>query len=72
MKKADILRMEEEKIRELIESGVDPVSLDQTIMFGDQQEADRFEKFQQTVGKMQYEQDSILLEKWASEEKESR
>jgi hypothetical protein len=41
-------------------------------MFGDEKEAFSFEEFQQRAGKMMFQEDEILMEKWAEEEKQRR
>jgi hypothetical protein len=41
-------------------------------MFGDEKEAFSFEEFQQRAGKMMFQEDEILMEKWAEEEKRRR
>lgn len=74
--RADIDRLEqakeEELIREMLSKGQKPISMEDAQLFGDEKEANRFEDFQQKAGKMMYEQDMILMEKWAEEEKQRR
>jgi hypothetical protein len=72
----DIWELEEQKIEELMQmmrkAGKQPITMDDGTLFGDQKEAVSFEEFQQRAGKMMYQEDEILMEKWAEEEKQRR
>ncbi len=72
-----IWEMEAKKEAELIEEfrkqGIKPPSFENNLLFSkDPKDTKEFEDFQQKVGKMMYEEDDILMEKWAKEEKEKR
>lgn len=73
----DIWEMEDSKEAELLEQfrkqGIKPPSFGDNMLFSqDPKETQSFEDFQQKVGKMMYEEDDILMEKWVKEEKEKR
>ena len=48
------------------------IGLEDSVLFGNKEEAEKFEEFQQKVGKMMYQEDEILMEKWMNEERERR
>jgi hypothetical protein len=70
LSRADVARLEQEKEDELLKEGLRVPELGP--LFGDPAEAERFEAFQQRAGKMMFEEDQILLEKWTREERDKR